>query len=116
MKRLLANLALTAILSSFALPLAAALQLSQTPACCLPGGKHHCQQVPSGAGLKDKNDICPFAPPTLATAITTAVAEAIFKLAGLVIVGDFGPNVAQTEHLIAIRELSARGPPVAFLS
>jgi hypothetical protein len=112
MKRLLANLALTAILGVFALPLAAALQRSQTPVCCLPGGKHHCQQAPSGAGLKDKNDTCPFAPPVLATAVTTAVGEASFTLAEPVVVGYFGPTAVQSDRQVAIRELSARGPPV----
>jgi hypothetical protein len=111
MRRLLANLALTAILGVFALPLAAALQQSQTPICCLPGGKHHCQQAPSGAGLKDKNDRCPFAPPSLATAVTTAVGGARFTLAEPVVVGYFGPIAAPSDHLTAIRELSARGPP-----
>jgi hypothetical protein len=111
MKRLLANLALTAILSGFALPLAFALQMSQVPVCCLPGGKHHCQQVPSGAGLKDKNDTCPFAPPTLATAITTAINATTFTLAETMIVGDFGPIAQPSGHEVAIRELSARGPP-----
>lgn len=115
MKRLLANLALTAILSAFALPLAAALQQSQTPMCCLPGGKHHCRQVPSESGFKDKNDKCPFAPPVFATAITTAVGVASFTLAEPVIVGYFGPTAASWDHAIAIRELSARGPPVFFV-
>jgi hypothetical protein len=115
MKRLLANLALTAILSGFALPLAVALQLSQVPACCLPGGKHHCKQAPSGAGLKDKNETCPFAPPALATAVTTTIGAASFTLAEPVIVGYFGLIAAASGHLIATRELSARGPPVVFL-
>jgi hypothetical protein len=115
MRRLLANLALTAILGVFALPLAAALQQSQTPICCLPGGKHHCQQAPSGAGLKDKNDRCPFAPPALATTLTIAVDAASYTLAEPVVVGYFGPTAVQSDHLVAIRELSARGPPVVFL-
>jgi hypothetical protein len=115
MKRLLANLALAAILSGFALPLAFALQVSQVPACCLPGGKHHCRQAPSETGLKDKNDTCPFAPPVLALAITTAVGAAICELAGPVIVGYFGPIAVQSDYRVAIRKLSARSPPVAFL-
>jgi hypothetical protein len=115
MKRLLANIALTAILSTFALPLAATLQPSQMPACCLPGGKHHCKQAPSEAGLKDKNDRCPFAPPAFATAITTAVGVASFTLAGPAIVGYFGLIAAPSDHRVAIRELSARGPPVVSL-
>jgi hypothetical protein len=115
MKRLLANIALTAILSTFALPLVAALQPSQMPACCLPGGKHHCKQVPSEAGLKDKNNRCPFVPPAFATAITSAVGVASFTLAGPVIVGYFGLIAAPSDHQVAIRELSARGPPVVSL-
>jgi hypothetical protein len=115
MRRLLANLALTAILSGFALPLAAALQLSQVPACCLPGGKHHCRQAPRGAGLKDKNDTCPFAPPTLATATTTAINATTFTLSEPMIVGDFGPIAELSGHEVAIRELFVRGPPVVFL-
>jgi hypothetical protein len=115
MKRLLANLALAAILSGFALPLVFALQMSQVPACCLPGGKHHCQQAPSGAGLKDKDDRCPFVPPVLGTATTKAVGVASFTLAEPVVVGYFGPTAVQSDHQVAIRELSARGPPVVFL-
>jgi hypothetical protein len=115
MKRLLANLALTAILGVFALPLAAALQRSQTPVCCLPGGKHHCTQAPSESGLKGKNDRCPFAPPALATAVTTAVGAARYTLAEPALVGYFGPTAVQSAHRVAIRELPARGPPVVFL-
>jgi|SRR5580692_9439888 hypothetical protein len=115
MRRLLANLALAAILSGFALPLAVTLPLSQTPACCLPGGKHHCRQAPAGAGLKDKNNTCPFAPPALATAVTTAIGAASFTLAESVIVGYFEPIAVQSDHRVAIRELSARGPPVVLL-
>lgn len=115
MRRLLANLALTAILSVFALPLAAALQQSQTPICCLPGGKHHCRQVPSESGFKDKNDRCPFAPPVLAIATTKAVGVASLTLAEPVVVSYFAQISVPSGQRVAIRELSARGPPVFFV-
>jgi hypothetical protein len=115
MRRLFANLALAAILSGFALPLAVSSRLSQTPACCLPGGKHHCRQSPPGEGLKDKNDTCPFAPPALAIAVTTAIGAVSFTLAESVIVGYFEPIAVESDYRVAIRELSARGPPVVFL-
>jgi len=68
-RRLLANLALAAMLSIVALPLAVALQSSQTPACCLPSGKHHCRQSPTGPGFKSKNDECPYASLVVATEV-----------------------------------------------
>jgi len=114
MRRLLANLALTAILSTFALPLAVALQSSQIPSCCLPSGKHHCRQNPTGPGFNSKNDECPYA--SLAVAIEVkAVHPAKFDLAALTVVGYFDSVSVQPGYRIAPGELSARGPPISVL-
>ena len=114
MRRLLANIALAAILSAFALPLAVALQSSQIPACCLPGGKHHCKQTPTGQGFNGPTDKCPYA--SLAMAIEVrAVAAAQFALAEPEIIGYLGRITARSGYRFADRELSARGPPVPRL-
>ena len=114
MRRLLANLALVAILSTFVLPLAAAFEIAATPACCLPGGKHHCNQSPTGAGFKTQNDKCPYHSQIVATG-ATAKGSAKFDLAGLDVSGHFGQIAAQVGHSFGGRELSARGPPTSFL-
>ena len=114
MRRVLANLALAAILSTFVLPLAAAFKIEATPACCLPGGKHHCNQSRTGPGFKNQNDKCPSHSQVVATAVT-AIGLAKFDLAGPGISGRFRQVAAQAGHRIAARELSARGPPSSFL-
>jgi hypothetical protein len=114
MRRLLANLALVAILSTFALPLAVALQSSQIPACCLPSGKHHCRQSPTGPGFNRKNDECPYASLVVATEVK-AVRAAKFDLAATTVIDYFGLVSVQPGYRIALGELSARGPPISFL-
>jgi len=110
MRRLLANLALAAILSTVALPLALALQSSQIRACCLPSGKHRCRQSPTGQGFNNKNDECPYASPLVATEVK-AVHAAKFDLAALTVVGYLGSVSVQPGYRIAPGKLSARGPP-----
>ena len=114
MRSFLANLALAAILSTFILPLAAAFEIAATPGCCLPGGKHHCNQSPTGPGFKTQNDKCPYRSQIVATG-ATAIGSAKFDLAELDVSGHFGQIAAQVGHPFGGRELSARGPPISFL-
>lgn len=114
MRRLLANLALAAILSTFILPLLVAFEIEATPACCLPGGKHHCNQGRNGPGFKNQNDKCPYHSQVVATAVT-AIGSAQFDLAGPDVRGRFRQVAAQAGHRIPARELSARGPPMSLL-
>jgi hypothetical protein len=111
MKRVLAHFALFAILGPFVLPLALALRSSETPACCLPGGKHHCTQKPNGTGFKSKTDACPYASQFPATGLT-GLHFAKFDLAEPVVGGFFYSTLASAGHRIATRQLSDRGPPV----
>ena len=110
MRRLLANLALAALLSTLVLPLALALRTSATPACCLPGGKHHCSQKPSGVGFTSKTDACPYASQFVATGFT-AFQLAQFKVAGPDVSRYLGSAVIQSGHRVTIRPLADRGPP-----
>lgn len=114
MRRLLAHLALATIVGPLLGPLAIALQTSETPACCLPGGKHHCRQTPNGQGFNSQTDKCPYASLAMATQVK-AVAAAQFGLAKPEVVGYFGPITARSGYRFADRELSARGPPVPHL-
>jgi len=114
MKRLLANLALAAILSASALPLVASLQKPEVPACCLPGGKHHCTQNSRGSGFKSKTDPCPYASQFLAPGLT-GLYLARFEMVALG-VGDLTiATPAGPCPRIAIRHLSDRGPPTPSL-
>jgi hypothetical protein len=112
MKRLLANLALTAILSTLVLPLGVALETSSagTPVCCLPGGKHHCTERPSGAGLTGKSDGCPYASKFLATGFT-GLHVAKFEFSGAAAAGRFAAIAAFANYRIAGRQPTDRGPP-----
>jgi len=114
MKRLLANLAFAAILSSSALPLVASLQKPEIPACCLPGGKHHCTQNSTGTGFKSKTDPCPYASQFLAAGLTGLYLDR-FEMAAPG-VGDFTTaTLAGPCQRIANRHLSDRGPPTPSL-
>jgi hypothetical protein len=113
-RRLLAHLALAAIVGPLLGPLAIALQTSGTPACCLPGGKHHCRQTPTGQGFDSRTDKCTYASSAMATQVK-AVAAAQFGVAELEVLGYFGPITARSGYRFADRELSARGPPVPRL-
>jgi hypothetical protein len=114
MRRLLAHLALATIVGPLLGPLAIALQTSATPACCLPGGKHHCRQTPNGQGANSQTDKCPYASLAMATQVN-AVAAAQFGLAKPEVIGYFGPITPRSGYRFADRELSARGPPVLHL-
>jgi hypothetical protein len=114
MRRLLAHLALAAIFSSLLSPLAIALQSSGTPACCLPGGKHHCRQTPTGAGFNRQNEKCPYASLAIATE-AKAVSTTKFDLAAPEDFSYFAPIAARSGHRLAARKLSARGPPAPSL-
>jgi hypothetical protein len=114
MRRLLAHLALAAIFSSFLSPLAVALQNSGTPTCCLPGGKHHCRQTPTGPGFKSQNDKCPYASLAIATEVK-AVSAAKFDLAAPDDVRYSATIAPRSGFQFAARELAARGPPTFFL-
>lgn len=114
MRRLLAHLALGAIFSSLLWPLALALQSSGTPACCLPGGKHHCRQSPTGPGFKGQNEKCPYATLAIATAVK-AVRVAKFDLAAPAVIGHLGLVAVRTGYRFIASGLSARGPPLCFL-
>jgi hypothetical protein len=110
MRRLLANLALASILSIFVLPLATALQSSELPACCRPGGKHHCGQNSSQTGFKSKTDPCPYAC-QLPAVTAAAVNLRKFELERPDISGFVGAKRARAGHPIARYQLSDRGPP-----
>jgi hypothetical protein len=114
MRRLFAHLALAAIFGPLLGPVAMVLQTSATPACCLPGGKHHCRQTPNGQGFNSQTDKCPYASLTTATQVK-AVAAAQLGLAKPGVIGYFGPITARSGYRFADRELSARGPPVPHL-
>jgi hypothetical protein len=114
MRRLLANLGLAAILGTFLLPLGVALQTSGTPACCLPGGKHHCTQKSAGPGFNSKTDACPYASQLLATGFT-GLSLAKFKITGPGIGGFIRAKLACVGHRIAGRQVSDRGPPARSL-
>jgi hypothetical protein len=114
MRRLLAHLALAAIVGPLFGPLAIALQTSAIPACCLPGGKHHCRQTPTGQGFTSQTDKCPYASLAMATQAKSVVATQ-FGLAKPEVIGYFGPITARSGYRFADRELSARGPPVPHL-
>ena len=114
MRRVIAHLALAAILSSLLSPLAVAFQSSGIPACCLPGGKHHCRQSSTGPGFKSQNEKCPYASLGVATAVN-AVHVAKFDLAAPAVIGHFRLVAVQVEYRFTAGELCARGPPLSFL-
>jgi len=114
MRRLLANLALAAIVGPLLGPLAIALQTSEAPACCLPGGKHHCRQTPTGQGFNSRTDKCTYASSAMATQVK-AVAAAPFGLAEPELIAYFGPITGRSGYRFADRELFGRGPPVPRL-
>jgi hypothetical protein len=113
MRRLIAHLALAALFSSLLSPLAVALQNSGTPACCLPGGKHHCRQTPTGPGFRTQTDKCPYASLVVATELKAA-RVAKFDLAAPTVAGYFEPVVVQAGYRIIASEFSARAPPLSF--
>jgi hypothetical protein len=102
---------MAAIFGSLVGPLTIALQTSGTPACCLPGGKHHCGQTQTGQGFNGQTDKCPYASLAIATHVK-GVAAARCELADPEVIGFFGPIIARSGYQFADRELSARGPPV----
>ena len=110
MRRLFANLALGAVLSTLVLPLTLALQTSGTPACCLPGGKHHCNQKPTGAGFRSQTDACPYASQFVATSFTAVQLDQL-KFAGPEVSSSLGSTVIRAGHRITIRPAADRGPP-----
>jgi hypothetical protein len=114
MRRLLAHLALATIVGPFLGPWAIALQTSATPACCLPGGKHHCRQTSPGAGFNRQNDKCPYASLAIATE-AKAISAAKFGFATPDDIKYFVPTAARTGSRLAVRELFARGPPAPSL-
>jgi hypothetical protein len=114
MKRVLANFALAAIVSTFAWPLLVSLQRSETPACCRPGGKHHCGQKPNGTGFQSKTDACPYASHFLATSFT-GLSFAKFEMTGLGGGGFILVKLASTDNRVAGRLPSDRGPPALSL-
>jgi hypothetical protein len=110
MRRLLANLALAAILSTFFLPLGVALETTGAPVCCLPGGKHHCTETSTGLGFKGRTDACPYASQFLATGFT-GLYTAKFELGGPAVAGLLEAIVVYACYRIAGRQPSDRGPP-----
>jgi hypothetical protein len=110
MKRLMANFTLAAILSIFFLPLAASVRKPEVPACCRPGGKHHCNQRSTETGFQSKTENCPFLSHFLAT-VFTGLYLGKFELAGLAVAGLIFAAPACAGYRIAGRQLSDRGPP-----
>jgi hypothetical protein len=109
-KRLLANLALVAVISTFVLPLGVAFETRGTPVCCLPGGKHHCTQKSTGPELKGKTDACPYVSQLLATGFTGLYLPK-FELGGPAVVGLLAVIVAYSYYRNAGLRASDRGPP-----
>ena len=110
MRRLLANLALAAVLGVLILPLGVPLQTSGTPVCCLPGGKHHCTERSNGLGFYSKTEACPYASQLLATGLTGLYLNK-FEIAGPALAGFCATILACLFHRLISRQLSLRGPP-----
>lgn len=110
MKRLLANLALAAIVSTFAWPLLVGLQRSETPACCLPGGKHHCRQHSNRLGFKSKGEQCPYSSEVVISGFQGLEAPK-FALAAPHATSEVGIGAVSSLYRIAFTALSGRGPP-----
>src|ERR1700730_9704432 len=70
MRRLLASIALSAILVGVLSPFAVATQFSTFHACCLRVGKHHCKQSSEGTGFHASSSRCPYSFPVVVTGIT----------------------------------------------
>jgi len=114
MKRLFANLALAAILSTFLLPLSVAFQASGIPACCLPEGKHHCSKHSTGTGFGTKTDNCPYRSQVLGVGFA-GLYVAKFEIVGPAIAGLIPTLPKLAGHRIAARQLTDRGPPALSL-
>jgi hypothetical protein len=112
MKRLLANLALAALLCTFVLPLAGVLQRAETPACCLPGGNHRCTQKPPVSGFNRATGSCPYLSHFLATSFA-GLYLAKFEIAGPSIAKFIPTTFSCAVHRIAGPRLSNRGPPAS---
>jgi hypothetical protein len=110
MRRLVTYLALAAFFSSLLLSLAATFQRSGTPACCLPGGKHHCRQHPSGPGFNSQNDKCPYASLAIAARVQMVGADH-FDFAPPSILTFFDLVDVESACRSTAGKLSARGPP-----
>ena len=111
MRRLAANLVIAAILGTFALPLTIALQNSGIPACCRPGGKHHCSQTPSENSFKSKSDACPYAAQFLATRVLSRYSAKVDS-SGLVFTGSLEITFVPSSYEFWRPQPSDRGPPL----
>jgi hypothetical protein len=105
MGRLFASLVVAGILAGVLSPLAVALGTASRPACCLPSGKHHCSQYPSGPGFTSKSDQCPYSSEVVVSGFQEL--EAInFALAAPQVTRHFGVMAASGAYRVAFRELS----------
>jgi len=114
MRPLFAHLALAAVLTCVLSPLAVALQSRETPPCCLPGGKHHCRETPTGPGLNRQSERCPYA--SVQVAITVKAGRAPkFQLVGSAIFGYLGSVAIESAYRATLQESFSRGPPNSSL-
>jgi hypothetical protein len=114
MRRLTAHLVLAVILSGLLSPLALALMVAGTPACCLPGGKHHCSQSPKGLGFTSQKDKCPYACLAVVTNVRAIRVEK-FYLATPALSGYWTSAAIPVRYRTIPGQLFTRGPPLLFL-
>jgi hypothetical protein len=113
MRRLAAHLALAAIYAGFFAPLVVAAQESSLHACCLRTGAHHCQAPSNEAGFHSKGNTCPYSAPLPPTA-SFGFGAAEFRITSLDEAGFVTRKRSSSCSLLALRNLSARAPPVSL--
>jgi hypothetical protein len=117
MRRLLAHVALTAICVGFLSPLLLAAELSSVHACCLRKGTHHCHELSDDASeheFRVKQNPCPYSG-RLTFSSFHGLRAAEFDLGLPWICGVVHQTAFEHGVLAAVREWSARGPPVVLL-
>ncbi|MCU1271991.1 MAG: hypothetical protein JWN74_3285 [Acidobacteriaceae bacterium] len=114
MRRFAAHLALAAIYASFFAPLVVAAQESSLHACCMHAGAHHCQAPSNEAGFHSKAHTCPYSGP-LSPRAAFGLEPAKFRIALLEVAGVVTYKRSSSYSLLALRNLSARAPPISLL-
>ena len=117
MRRFSTYFALSVIWAGVLTPFVTAAHLSTTPACCRRNGMHHCQRF-SGSSrekeLQSPRTKCPYATPVLFTTVTAVESEK-FNLSTPSIAGFFVPAPLDRAYKAAVRNQSARAPPLSLL-
>jgi hypothetical protein len=114
MRPLTAHLVLATILSSVLSPLALGPMTAGTPACCLPGGKHHCGQSHKGLGFTSQKDKCPYASLAVLTNVRAIRVEK-FDLATPALSDYWTSAAIPVRYWTMPGQLFTRGPPLLFL-